>query len=74
MDRTELYVADEVFLCGSYAEIEPVVSVDRYVVGSGRPGPLTRKIRRLYWDLVRGKDKSMPHWQLPVWDRNSAGE
>ena len=74
VDRTELYVADEVFLCGSYAEIEPVVSVDRYVVGSGRPGPLTRKVRRLYWDLVRGKDKSMPHWQLPVWNRNGAGE
>lgn len=68
VDRTELYVADEIFLCGTYAEIEPVVSVDRYVVGNGRPGPLTRKVRRLYRDAVRGKDKSMPDWTLPVWN------
>ena len=72
VDRTELYIADEVFLCGTYAEIEPVVSVDRHAVGSGRPGPLTRKVRRLYKDLVRGKDKSMPHWRLPVWRGHSA--
>ncbi len=74
VDRTELYVADEVFLCGTYAEIEPVVSVDRYAVGSGRPGPLTRKVRRLYKDLVRGKDKSLPEWQHPVWNGRGVDE
>ena len=71
VDRTELYVADEIFLCGTYAEIEPVVSVDRYDVGTGRPGPLTQEVRRLYSDLVRGKDKSKPDWQTPIWKGES---
>ena len=71
IDRTELYVADEIFLCGTYAEIEPVVSVDRYQVGNGQPGPLTQQVRRLYSDIVRGRDKSRPDWQTAVWNGNN---
>ena len=67
VDRTELYVADEVFLCGTWAEIQPVVSVDRYRVGNGRPGPLTRRLRRLYRDAVYGRAGSRSHWLTPVW-------
>ena len=70
VDRTELYVAEEAFFCGTYFEIEPIVSVDRYPVGSGRPGPLTRRLVRLYQDVVRGRGRfeTCPYeWQTPVW-------
>lgn len=67
IDRTELYVADEVFLCGTYAEIQSVKSVDRYLVGSGRPGPITRRLRRLYEKTVRGNHASRSNWLTPVY-------
>ncbi len=67
VDRTELYVADEVFLCGTYAEIEPVVSVDKYRVGSGRIGRTTKHVRQLYKDIVRGRVESRLEWLTPVW-------
>ncbi len=67
VDRTELYIADEVFLCGTLAEIEPVVSVDRYSVGSGAKGPLTTAVECLYHDLARGLDRRYAHWRTPVW-------
>ncbi len=55
IDRTELYVADEVFLCGTMSELLPVTSVDRLPVGAGTPGPLTLRLQRAYDDLVRGR-------------------
>lgn len=54
IDRTELYVADELFLCGTRAEIMPVTSVDRIVIGDGRPGHVTSLLQAAYNDLVRG--------------------
>ncbi len=67
IDRTELYIADEVFLCGTLAEIEPVVSVDRYSVGSGGEGPITKAMECLYHDVARGLDSRYAHWRTPVW-------
>jgi branched-chain amino acid aminotransferase len=55
IDRTELYVADEIFLCGTGVQLAGVVSVDRRPVGNGKPGPITETIQRLYFDLVRGR-------------------
>lgn len=66
-DKTELYVADEVFMCGSGAEVTPVLSVDRYQVGDGTPGPLTRKIRDTYFEVVRGEISLHPEWRTPVY-------
>lgn len=48
IDRTELYVADELMLCGTLAEIQPIVAIDRLPVGDGRPGPVTRELQALY--------------------------
>ncbi|MEM6929208.1 MAG: branched-chain amino acid transaminase [Myxococcota bacterium] len=55
MSRDALYVADEVFLCGTAAEITPVRSLDRLDIGDGKPGELTRRIRAQYGLAVRGK-------------------
>jgi branched-chain amino acid aminotransferase len=66
VDRTELYVADEVFLCGTAAEITPVVEVDRYAVGDGQIGPVTRELERRLIGIMRGNESSRHRWRTPV--------
>ncbi len=67
IDRTELYVADEVFFLGTGWEIMPVRSVDRLVVANGKPGPITDRVRKTYAAIVRGQDQTHPQWRTPVW-------
>lgn len=55
IDRTELYTAEEIFLCGTGAQIAPVVSIDHRPVGGGKIGPIGGKLQDLYFDVVRGK-------------------
>lgn len=66
VDRTELYIADEVFMCGTAAEISPIVSVDRYEVGNGQIGPVTQQLEGLLDDCFRGKSGIRPDWRTPV--------
>jgi branched-chain amino acid aminotransferase len=68
IDRTELYVADEVFFCGSGAEITPIVSIDRLAVGQGAPGAVTRQIQKLYFDVVRGNREEYIKWRSQIYD------
>lgn len=65
--RTELYVADELFLCGTGAQVTPVRSVDRRVIGDGGIGPITARIRRYFDDVVHGRVASRRDWLTPVW-------
>lgn len=65
IDRTELYVADEVFLCGTLAELLPITSVDRTPVGSGRRGPITALLQNHYDDVARGRSDH-PEWSTLV--------
>jgi len=65
--RTELYVADEAFFCGSGYEITPILSIDRFPLGNGEVGPITKKLSKAYMDLVRGIDKRHPEWRTPVY-------
>ncbi len=65
--REELYTADEVFLTGTAAEITPVVDIDGRVIGDGKPGPITLKIRNYYMDIVHGKVDKYRHWLIPVY-------
>jgi len=65
IDRTELYVADELFLCGTLAEVLPITSIDRMPVGAGVPGPLTRRLQALYDPVVRGRSGRLG-WTTPV--------
>ena len=68
VDRTELYVADEIFLCGTGAQIAPVISVDHRPVGSGKIGPVSRKLQELYFDVVRGNiPEYREQWCTPVY-------
>lgn len=71
--RTELYLADEAFLCGTAAEILPVASVDRYTIGDGVIGPITQRLRTLYDDVVRGNVPEYAHWLTPVRAPRTAG-
>lgn len=66
ISRTELYVCDELFFCGTGAQIAPVRSVDRRLVGDGKPGPITTQLQRLYFDVVQGKVAKYRHWCTPV--------
>ncbi len=54
VDRTELYVADEIFLCGTGAQIAPVTNIDYRSIGNGEVGPITSTLQKLYHDIVRG--------------------
>ena len=67
VDRTELYVADEVFLCGTGAQFSPVVEVDNRSVGSGKAGPYSQALGELYAKVVRGEVEKYREWCLPVY-------
>ncbi|MGD0863011.1 MAG: branched-chain amino acid transaminase [Candidatus Limnocylindrales bacterium] len=67
IDRSELYIADEVFLCGTGAQVSPVSSVDHRAVGDGRVGPISRQISKTYFDAVRGRLDAFRHWVTPIY-------
>lgn len=60
--RDELYLADEVFLTGTAAEITPVREVDDRMIGSGKPGPITQKIQETFFSIVKGENKKYESW------------
>ena len=67
IDRTELYIADEIFLCGTGAQISPVTSVDHRAVGDGKIGKVTRRISDEYFRAVRGDHEKYRAWVTPVY-------
>lgn len=67
ISRSELYVAEEIFLCGTGAEVTPVGSVDRRTVGNGGVGPLTDHIKKQFHDVVRGRVSHRMNWLTPLW-------
>jgi branched-chain amino acid aminotransferase len=68
IDRSELYVCQEAFFCGSGAEVLPIVSIDHYKIGSGQVGALTCQVQKLYFDVVQGRVPKYRHWLTPVYD------
>ena len=60
--RDELYIADEAFFSGTAAEVTPIREVDDRQIGEGKPGPLTQKIQKLYFDVVKGKIEKYHYW------------
>jgi branched-chain amino acid aminotransferase len=69
IDRTELYCADEVILCGTGAQIAPVVEIDHRPVGDGKVGPVGAAIQRIYGEVVRGERPEYARWCGPVYGR-----
>jgi branched-chain amino acid aminotransferase len=60
--RDELYIADEVFLSGTAAELTPVWELDDRAIGSGKPGPITKKIQEAYFAAVKGENPRYASW------------
>jgi len=67
IDRTELFIADEVFFCGTGAQVAPCVSVDGRSVGNGEIGPIARRIGDLYFAMARGDDPRHAEWRTAVY-------
>jgi branched-chain amino acid aminotransferase len=67
VNRGELYCADEVFLCGTAAEVTPVIAIDNRPVAEGRVGVVTKAVRDLYADAVRGKNEVRMRWCRPIY-------
>ena len=69
IDRTELFIADELFFCGTGAQVAPCVKVDGRAVGRGTVGPIATAIGDRYFAIARGDDASHPTWRTAVYIR-----
>jgi branched-chain amino acid aminotransferase len=67
IDRSELYIADEVLFCGTGAQVAAVVEIDHRAIGSGKMGPVTQKLQETYFTIVRGKHPKFMDWLTPVY-------
>ena len=67
VERTELYIADEVFICGTAVEVQAVGSVDKYQVGNGETGPVVTRLRELFRQVVLGDIAAYADWSAPVY-------
>jgi branched-chain amino acid aminotransferase len=67
--RGELYMCDEAFFAGTAAEISPILTIDRRVIGEGRIGPVTQRLMELFSKIVGGDDERYSHWLTPVYPK-----
>lgn len=68
IDRTELYLADEAFFCGTGAQVSPITKIDHRELGDGKVGPISRKLQTLYFDIVCGRVDKYKKWCMPIYD------
>lgn len=66
VNRSELYIADELFFCGTGAQVSPIVEVDRRRIGNGKIGPITEKLQKIYFSAVRGDNPKYSSWLTSV--------
>jgi branched-chain amino acid aminotransferase len=69
IDRTEVYICDELFMTGTAAQVTAITKVDHRKVANGKMGPVTEQLRKLYDDAVRGRLPKYRHWNVPVWEK-----
>ena len=69
IDRTELYVAEEAFFCGTGVQVAAIATIDHRPVGTGKLGPIVKGLRDLYFDIVRGKVEDYRDWCTPVYSK-----
>jgi branched-chain amino acid aminotransferase len=72
VDRSELYIADELFFCGTGAQIAPIIEVDKRPIGNGKAGPISTMIRDKYIKICRGEVSKYSHWLTPVYSHKSS--
>jgi branched-chain amino acid aminotransferase len=66
IDRTELYICDELFMTGSAAQVVAITKVDYRPIGKGKMGPVTTKLREVFSGVVRAKNPKYAHWNVIV--------
>ena len=66
IDRSELYLADEIFLTGTAAHLTPVVQLDNRSIADGKAGPISSKLQQMYFDIVVGRNAKYIHWCTPA--------
>lgn len=67
IDRTEVYVADEAFMCGTGVQIAAITRVEHRPIGTGKMGPITLQLRDLFMNVVTGREAAYRHWLTPVY-------
>jgi branched-chain amino acid aminotransferase len=72
IDRTEVYVADEMFMCGTGVQIAAITQVEHRNVGTGQMGDLTRALRDLFYEMVTGRNPKYRHYLAPVYSKETA--
>ncbi|HEY5625041.1 MAG TPA: aminotransferase class IV, partial [Dehalococcoidia bacterium] len=72
IDRTEVYTADECFMTGTAAHVTPVVELDRRAIGSGKMGPVSADLVKLYFEIITGKNAKYAHWCTPCYSKVKA--
>ncbi len=72
IDRTEVYLCEELFLTGTAAQVTAVTRVDHRPIGSGEMGPVTARLRQAYQDVVRGRLPAYRDWNEPVYQKESS--
>ena len=66
VDRTELYICDEVFFCGTGAQVSPITKIDHRAIGNGNVGVISKKLQEIYFDTVKGKKSKYKKWCTAV--------
>jgi len=66
IDRSEIYIADEMFLCGTGVQLAPVTELDHRPIAGGAIGPVTKQLHEAYYAAVRGRDSRFAHWLTPI--------
>lgn len=72
IDRTEVYLAEEAFFCGTGVQLAAIAKIDHRAIGAGKMGPITQALRRLYFDVVRGRVAKYSKWCAPVYQQIAA--
>jgi len=67
IDRSELYMADEVFFCGTGVQMAAVSTIDHRLIGNGEKGAITQQIGDLFYQILIGEDPEYTHWITPVY-------
>jgi branched-chain amino acid aminotransferase len=69
IDRSEIYICEEAFLCGTGVQVAAITQVEHRPIGTGEIGPVVSRLRELYFDVVKGNNPKYRHWCTPVYER-----